>query len=499
MALPRAPLEGGREAVLRWSWGGPEVEALLEARHQLGGGGEDAIEEEMHDAAGAFDVFFFAAALEELEGDAFERGQQRGVHHRIVFFAELGAHGVVHHADEIVAEAFARASERGVGAHRLLDEHADERAVVDVVVEIRVEAFSDRAEAIARAGACFANAAQELARREVVDGREDLLFALEPFVERAARDAGGREDVLDARRGVSEPREDIDRGGQDSALGDTGPHGIHGVSRENHPSRNDIEIALHQSIHGVYIGMLSPYWDRLASIMAPKDRWLYHDAHYLVADMEIDPAAAKKWIPFPLTLAKPARASIFTAWFPDNSFGGAYSEAGLFLHVEHLGRRAVFSPWMLVDDDVALITGRELLGYPKKMGAIDFAIDGDRIRGVATRRGAEIVRMEGTLGERVSDPPAILGRPHRNVRASLGLSLPKVIAFTPREEPIEVRRANITVKVTGSERDPLHELGFGKIENAYLHRVNLGGAMPPLPVSAVNPIWYVRQWLLRVH
>jgi acetoacetate decarboxylase len=243
----------------------------------------------------------------------------------------------------------------------------------------------------------------------------------------------------------------------------------------------------------------SGYWKRLGSMMAPRDKWLYRDAHYLVADMEIDPAAARRWVPFPLRLAKPARASIFTAWFPHNTFGSDYREAGLFLHVEHLGRRAIFSPWMLVDDDVALITGRELLGYPKKLGAIDWEIDGDRIRGVAVRRGAEIVRMEGTLGERVDDPPPMLGRPHRNVRASMGIAVPKVIALTPREEPISVRRARIDVRIGGSERDPLHELGFGAIQSAYLHRVNLGGALPPVPVSAVNPLWYARQWLLRAH
>jgi acetoacetate decarboxylase len=241
-------------------------------------------------------------------------------------------------------------------------------------------------------------------------------------------------------------------------------------------------------------------WQRLASMMAlGKGGWLYEDAHYLVADMDVDPDAARRWVPFPLRLAKPATASLFTAWFPSNTFGSRYREAGLFLHVEHLGRRAVFSPWMLVDDDVALIVGRELLGYPKKMGTIDFEVDGDRVRGVAERRGVEVVRMEGTLGERVVDPPPILGRPHRNVRASMGIALPKVIAFTPREHPIEVRRATLRVSVGNSERDPLSELGFGAIRAAYLHRVNLGGALPPVPVSGVNPVWYLRQWLLRAH
>jgi acetoacetate decarboxylase len=240
------------------------------------------------------------------------------------------------------------------------------------------------------------------------------------------------------------------------------------------------------------------YWGRLVTMLAPGD-WLYLNAHYLVADVELDPDLARRWVPRPLRLATPARASIFTAWFPTTTFGSSYREAGIFLDVVHAGRRAVYSPWMIVDDDVALILGRELLGYPKKIGQIDFRIDGDRVIGIAERRGSALLRMEGSLGERLSDPPPILGRPHRNVRSSLGLSLPKVIAFTPREAPIEVRRAELDVTIGHSERDPLGDMGFGRVLGCRLHRVNLGAAGIPLPVGVASPVAFLRQLLVRTH
>jgi acetoacetate decarboxylase len=233
-------------------------------------------------------------------------------------------------------------------------------------------------------------------------------------------------------------------------------------------------------------------------MLAPGD-WLYRDAHYFAADMEVDEEAARRWVPKPLALAKPALATVFTAHFPHNTFGSVYREAGLFLHVEHLFTRALFCPWMLVDDDVALIVGRELLGYPKKMGTIELSIRGDEIRGSASRRGAELVRMEGALKERIADPPPMLGRPHRNIKSSLGLALPKVIAFTPKEEAIEVRRAEVKVEIGSSERDPLGELGFGRVVRAHLFRVNLGARGIPFPVAAVSPLRFLRHWLLRVH
>jgi acetoacetate decarboxylase len=244
--------------------------------------------------------------------------------------------------------------------------------------------------------------------------------------------------------------------------------------------------------------MSTPYWSRLLSMVAPGD-WMYEDAHYLVAEMSVDPVLAKRWVPSPLRLAAPARATLFTAWFPHNTFGSVYSEAGLLLHVEHLGRPAVFSPWMIVDDDVALITGRELLGYPKKLGEIDFRLDGSTVTAVASRRGAELIRMKGTLHEELATAPPIIGQAHRNVRASMGVSFPKVVAFTPREEPISVRRAELMVTVAGSERDPLGDLGLGAVTAARLHRVNLAANLPPIPVAGVSPFWFLKQWLLRAH
>ena len=190
---------------------------------------------------------------------------------------------------------------------------------------------------------------------------------------------------------------------------------------------------------------------------------------------------------------------MFTAFFPQTSFGSVYREAGVFFDVVHRRTRAIYSPWMLVDDDVALIVGRELLGYPKKLGEFQWDHDGDRIHSVAHRRGHELISIEGTLGERIAAPPPILGRPHRNVRASSGIAIPKVIAFTPRERVIEVRHANVEVRIGGSERDPLHEMGFGKVLSARLHRVDLGARMLPIPVAAVSPFSFLRYLLLRSH
>jgi acetoacetate decarboxylase len=239
--------------------------------------------------------------------------------------------------------------------------------------------------------------------------------------------------------------------------------------------------------------------DRLRAMIRPAEKWIYRDAHYLVAEVELDVDRARRWIPWPLALATPARAQVFTGYFPINTFGSVYHEAGVFVDVVHRRTRAIYSPWMLVDDDVALILGRELLGYPKKLGEISWDHAGDHISAIARRRGHDLIEMTGKLGDPIASPPPILGRPHRNVRTALGVALPKVIAFTPRERVVEVRHADLAVRITGSDRDPLPALGLGRVLACRLHKVDLGGALPPIPVALASPLALARQLLFRSH
>ena len=56
------------------------------------------------------------------------------------------------------------------------------------------------------------------------------------------------------------------------------------------------------------------------------------------------------------------------------------------LDVTHVpsGKRAYHCPWMLVDSDRSMIAGREVLGFPKKLGAFSFAVDGVEVSAAAS-------------------------------------------------------------------------------------------------------------------
>jgi acetoacetate decarboxylase len=227
---------------------------------------------------------------------------------------------------------------------------------------------------------------------------------------------------------------------------------------------------------------------------------LYHDAQYLTAVVEVNDKAMARWLPSGIKLAQPGRADLFCAYFPDNVYTGAYHEAGLFVHVKTLRGTGIFCPWMILDDDRALIIGRELLGYPKKSGEISWDDDGARILAKAKRRGSTLIEMEARLGEVVHDAPPILGLPHRNVTGGLGLSLPREVRFTPKEHPIEVRRVEMDLRFNGTDNDPLHEMGLGRVVESRLHRVDLSAPwLPPIQIPRLtNPLFLLRQFNPRV-
>ena len=228
------------------------------------------------------------------------------------------------------------------------------------------------------------------------------------------------------------------------------------------------------------------------------DELLYRDAHYLSAEVEIDEAAARGWLPLGMRLRRPARGTVFTAWFPENPFGEVYTEAGLFLHVRFLGVEAVFCPWMLVSSSAALVAGRELLGYPKKMAEIVFERDGDAIRSRASREGREVLSLDASLGAEVA-PSAFLGRRHANVRGNLGLLRAHVVTFRPQETPVSVRAAEVEVSFGNGGVDDLGRLVVGRSTAGTLHRVNLGLSAGgyPVPVVPVSPTFVLRNDDLR--
>jgi acetoacetate decarboxylase len=230
--------------------------------------------------------------------------------------------------------------------------------------------------------------------------------------------------------------------------------------------------------------------------------WIWSDASVLAADLEVDDKAARSWLPGWLRILEPARATVFVADYPNQLPSGVdpYRETAILLHVRLGKSEGVFCPWMLVDDDAAMLLGRESLGYPKKLGDISLSVEDDRVKAGVERKGAKLLDITGDLDGIDPAPTPMFARNFFNVWGLLGFTLQKILYFKTEEEILEARMVSAEVAVSGSERDPLDELGFGKVTGARYYRLNFGKASSrgfPMPLLPVSPKFIFRHWNLR--
>lgn len=224
--------------------------------------------------------------------------------------------------------------------------------------------------------------------------------------------------------------------------------------------------------------------------------WL--NAPVLAVDLEVSADAAARMLPAGLRPLRPAKATLFVGDYRETSFEIPYREVGLLVHAKLGLTEVVHCPWMLVDDDVALILGREFLGFPKKLGEISLSIEGDQVRATVDRRGQRLVEIQGTLGPELPRPPPMMGRSIVNVWNLLGLSIPKLLRFTPPEKVSSCRDVDATIEIKGSASDPLQELQLGNVLGARLYRTSFGNAAKlPMPILPTTPGYIFRNWALR--
>lgn len=239
--------------------------------------------------------------------------------------------------------------------------------------------------------------------------------------------------------------------------------------------------------------------DAFAPIKAQfqKDNKLWENARLVLADVPIDKAAVKRILPAYLSTSD-GMATMFIASYPKTSFTAPYREAAVLIHVKTPLGRGVHCPWMIVDDDTALIYGREMLGYPKKMGSFTFEETAGAIRAGLRRRGADLLSLEAKIGRAVTNPPSVFSVKTFNVRHSSGVFiLNRIWMFRPDERISRYNEAEISVAVAESEADPIARLIDGGPINGRVATVDITGSRYMIPVWAATYRWLAYNHTLR--
>ncbi len=123
----------------------------------------------------------------------------------------------------------------------------------------------------------------------------------------------------------------------------------------------------------------------------------FYDAEILTVYFETKPEIVQRLLPPPLKPAELPVGFAFVANYPRTNFGVSYLESALFLQArfgDELGNYCLAMP---VTDDMALILGREVFGYPKKIGQIHFKRSGQDVTGWTERHGTRFLEMKAKL------------------------------------------------------------------------------------------------------
>lgn len=205
----------------------------------------------------------------------------------------------------------------------------------------------------------------------------------------------------------------------------------------------------------------------------PQPPFHYREVTQSVVAFKTDPKVLRSLVPKPLTPNKGSIVSYGTSEFLCSGFGH-YFEASIHTDVTYKGRTANYSIYMLLDDDVATGAGREIWGFPKKLGRLSMAITDDVVYSKVERGGITIIESAVQL-RGMMEPEELGGSPEwmmHKVVPNCSLAAPpdvnQIVSTTLTDIEVgKVHTGPATLKFNPSPADRLHEIPIKSIVGGF--------------------------------
>ncbi len=127
----------------------------------------------------------------------------------------------------------------------------------------------------------------------------------------------------------------------------------------------------------------------------PRGPYRFINREFFTIKYETDMDALRAVVPEPLTVTEPIVNFEFIR-MPDSSGFGDYTESGQIIPVEFNGVKGGYSHAMFLDDEAPIAAGREIWGFPKKLGKPRISIEGESLVGKLAYEGNVVAT--GTMG-----------------------------------------------------------------------------------------------------
>lgn len=116
----------------------------------------------------------------------------------------------------------------------------------------------------------------------------------------------------------------------------------------------------------------------------------YREVNQLLVEFETEAAVLRELVPKPLTPNRENTMFVSVAEFLCSGFG-RYYETHVFTHATYKRRLVNFSLYLILDNDVAICGGREIWGFPKKLGRLTMNMTDDVVSATVERGGITVI------------------------------------------------------------------------------------------------------------
>lgn len=175
-------------------------------------------------------------------------------------------------------------------------------------------------------------------------------------------------------------------------------------------------------------------------------------------------------LPQPLELlddgSDTVQVEFFVAHYGETPYG-PYIESGVVTACRYDGIDGqTYLPFLYLDQVGPIVGGRELMGFPKKDGKVEFAQEGDTVTGRVVRDGVELLSFEGDLSQTIElgfDPlpsgPRLLVREFPRADGP-GYAYREILRKDADPDAVVhlVKPVAATLQVRGTAADPLDAL-----------------------------------------
>lgn len=127
----------------------------------------------------------------------------------------------------------------------------------------------------------------------------------------------------------------------------------------------------------------------------PRGPYRFINREFFTITYETDLDKLKEIVPEPLKITEPLVKFEFIR-MPDSTGFGDYTESGQVIPVTFKGKKGSYSHAMYLDDEAPIASGREIWGFPKKLGKPNLTITSETL--VGRLKYEDCLVAEGTMG-----------------------------------------------------------------------------------------------------